>query len=584
MDRYEGLAFESHVGRTPLRSIFRAGHCAADIPDDGVRIRPAARIFLLSKFHRLGPGPAAIRGSICRADELRRRADKRGLHQGNLYHPRLHSRHRGRADAARIGDRLAAERRSTGNARLSHGVDCADDDHADRGRLVLEAIARPKSWCPESVDRRENSLAGPTRHGNLCNLVGRRVAEHGLCHAHIVGRPAVAAHRTARSRVDRRRQPVASVLARHAPQAAALYPGCTAAAYDLRVPRFRQYLCDDRRRPGQHDNGVVDVHLPGDVRAIRFQHRCRRSVADAADVDDAVCAFHPRDSSTGGALMAAVVGSSRVRNLESALIYATLTVLVLAFLFPVIWVLGLSLKTRAQVFASPPLYLWWPTFQTYADVLTRSDFVRAFINTLIVSTSAVALSLGIGAPAAYAFARFPFKGRSILFFALLVMRMLPPIAVLVPLYLLFNKIGLATTRLSVVLAYTTFSLPLVVWLMRGYFEDLPVELEESAWIDGASRFGAFMYVILPLARPGLVAASILCLQLAWNDFLFSAVLTNNATQTLPVMMAAFNAGDSGMDWGGLTASGMLVTLPVILFSFVAQRHLVAGLSSGAVKG
>jgi len=236
------------------------------------------------------------------------------------------------------------------------------------------------------------------------------------------------------------------------------------------------------------------------------------------------------------------------------------------------------------VFASPPLYLWWPTFQNYADVLTRSDFVRAFINTLIVSTSAVALSLGIGAPAAYAFASFPFKGRSILFFALLVMRMLPPIAVLVPMYLLFNKIGLATTRLSVVLAYTTFSLPLVVWLMRGYFEDLPVELEESAWIDGASRFGAFMYIILPLARPGLVAASILCLQLAWNDFLFSAVLTNNATQTLPVMMAAFNAGDSGMDWGGLTASGMLVTLPVIFFSFVAQRHLVAGLSSGAVKG
>jgi ABC-type glycerol-3-phosphate transport system permease component len=282
--------------------------------------------------------------------------------------------------------------------------------------------------------------------------------------------------------------------------------------------------------------------------------------------------------------MAAVVGSSRVRNLESVLIYATLTVLVLVFLFPVIWVLGLSLKTRAQVFSSPPLYLWWPTFHNYADVLARSDFVRAFINTLIVSTSAVALSLGIGAPAAYAFASFPFKGRSILFFALLVMRMLPPIAVLVPMYLLFNKIGLATTRLSVVLAYTTFSLPLVVWIMRGYFEDLPVELEESAWIDGASRFGAFMYIILPLARPGLVAASILCLQLAWNDFLFSAVLTNNATQTLPVMMAAFNAGDSGMDWGGLTASGMLVTLPVILFSFVAQRHLVAGLSSGAVKG
>ncbi|HVZ45727.1 MAG TPA: carbohydrate ABC transporter permease [Ramlibacter sp.] len=282
--------------------------------------------------------------------------------------------------------------------------------------------------------------------------------------------------------------------------------------------------------------------------------------------------------------MAAVTGSARARKLESALIYAALAILAFAFLFPVLWVFGLSLKTRSQVFASPPLYLWWPTFENYAAVLVRADFVRAFTNTMIVSTSAVLLSLAVGAPAAYAFARFPFRGRSALFFALLVMRMLPPIAVLVPMYLLFHKMGLATTRLSVVLAYTTFSLPLVVWIMRGYFEDLPVELEESAWIDGASRFAAFRFVILPLARPGLVAASILCLQLAWNDFLFAAVLTNNATQTLPVMMAAFNAGESGMDWGGLTASGMLVTLPVVLFSFLAQRHLVAGLSSGAVKG
>jgi multiple sugar transport system permease protein len=282
--------------------------------------------------------------------------------------------------------------------------------------------------------------------------------------------------------------------------------------------------------------------------------------------------------------MAQVAGSPRTRRLEAVLTYLVLTVLTFAFLFPLIWVLGLSLKTRLQVFANPPLYLWWPTLENYADVLTRADFVQAFINTLIVSASAVLLSLCVGVPAAYAFARFPFTGRSFLFFALLVMRMLPPIAVLVPMYVLFAKLGLTTTRLSVVLAYTTFSLPLVVWIMRGFFEDLPAELEESAWIDGASRYGAFVHIVLPLARPGLVAASILCLQLAWNDFLFAAVLTNNATQTLPVLMGAFNAGDSGVDWGGLTASGVLVILPVILFSFLAQRHLVAGLSSGAIKG
>jgi multiple sugar transport system permease protein len=282
--------------------------------------------------------------------------------------------------------------------------------------------------------------------------------------------------------------------------------------------------------------------------------------------------------------MAAVVGSPRTRRLEAAAVYLVLTALTLAFLFPLVWVLGLSLKTRLQVLATPPLYVWWPTLENYADVLTRADFGRAFLNTMIVSASAVLLSLCVGAPAAYAFARFPFTGRSFLFFALLVMRMLPPIAVLVPMYVLFNKLGLATTRFSVVLAYTTFSLPLVVWIMRGFFEDLPVELEESAWIDGASRYRAFVHIVLPLARPGLAAAAILCLQLAWNDFLFAAVLTNNATQTLPVLMSAFSAGDSGVDWGGLTASGMLVILPVIVFSFAAQRHLLAGLSSGALKG
>jgi len=177
--------------------------------------------------------------------------------------------------------------------------------------------------------------------------------------------------------------------------------------------------------------------------------------------------------------MAQVVGSRRKRWLETVLVYAMLGILVLAFVFPLIWVLGLSLKTRLQIFATPPLYLWWPTLENYADVLTRSDFAQAFINTLIVSASAVLLSLCVGVPAAYAFARFPFTGRTFLFFALLVMRMLPPIAVLVPMYVLFSKLGLATTRFSVVLADTTFALPLVVWLMRGFFEDLPAELEEK---------------------------------------------------------------------------------------------------------
>ena len=278
------------------------------------------------------------------------------------------------------------------------------------------------------------------------------------------------------------------------------------------------------------------------------------------------------------------VGSKRGKLIFASSVYAALATLTVIFLFPLVWVLGLSLKTRLQVFADPPLFLWSPTLENYETVLNRADFLKAFVNSLLTSSGAVTLSLCVGVPAAYAIARFPFRGRSFLFFGLLAMRMLPPIAVLVPMYILFSQLGLTTTRFSVILAYTTFSLPLVVWIMRGFFEDLPRELEESAWVDGASRYAAFRHVVLPLIRPGLVAASILCLQLAWNDFLFAAVLTNNNSRTLPVLMAAFTGGDSGTDWGGMTASGVLVILPVIIFSIAAQRHLVAGLSSGAVKG
>src|SRR5215467_303271 len=215
------------------------------------------------------------------------------------------------------------------------------------------------------------------------------------------------------------------------------------------------------------------------------------------------------DPPTGRLLMAAVVGSRRRRRLQAGLVYTALIALAAIFLFPLLWVFGLSLKTRLQVFADPPLFIWWPTFENYIDVLGRSDFLLAFVNTLMVAGSAVTLSLCVGMPAAYAFARFPFTGRSFLFFALLVMRMLPPIAVLVPMYVLFSKLGLATTRFSVVLAYATFALPLVVWVMRGFFEDLPKELEESAWIDGADRYRAFLRIVLPLAKPGMVAAGFL---------------------------------------------------------------------------
>jgi multiple sugar transport system permease protein len=274
----------------------------------------------------------------------------------------------------------------------------------------------------------------------------------------------------------------------------------------------------------------------------------------------------------------------RLRGWELGSIYFAHVVLLLVFVFPLIWVLGISLKTRPQVFTSPPLFFWTPTFENYANVLKTSGFLLALLNSVLISGGAVVLSFCVGVPTAYAMARFRFQGRTAIYNVLLIMRMLPPIAVLLPMYVLFVKLGISETRLSVILAYTTFSLPLVVWVMRGFFEDLPGELEESAWVDGASRLRTFLVVVLPLARPGLVAIGILSLLLAWNDFLFAAVLTGSRTQTLPVLLAGYTTADSGVDWGSLAASGMLVVMPVILVGFLVQRHLVAGLSSGAVKG
>ncbi|WP_189401613.1 MULTISPECIES: carbohydrate ABC transporter permease [unclassified Mesorhizobium] len=272
------------------------------------------------------------------------------------------------------------------------------------------------------------------------------------------------------------------------------------------------------------------------------------------------------------------------KALGQAGVYAGLLSMTVIFLFPIVWILGISFKTRQQIFTNPPLLFWEPTLQNYQQVFKTATFFPALYQSLLISGGAVLLSLVVGAPAAYAMARIPFRGRASVYYSLLMMRMLPPMAVLIPMFILFDAFGLRNSSVGVILAYTTFSLPLVVWVMRNFFEELPVEIEESAAIDGASRWATFLRIVLPLSRPGLVAIGLLSLLMAWNDFLFAAVLTNNATQTLPVLLASYSTADSGVDWGQLAAAGMLVVSPVLLISVLAQRHLVAGLSAGSVKG
>lgn len=268
--------------------------------------------------------------------------------------------------------------------------------------------------------------------------------------------------------------------------------------------------------------------------------------------------------------------------------YASLILLSAVFLFPIFWIVGLSFKTRDQMFADPPLFLWQPTFENYAralrleDGLLDSPFFVTFTNSLTIALGAVILSVVLGTLASYSFARFRFKGAGSLLFALLLMRMLPPIAVVVPMYSLFQRYGLVDTYTGIILAYTTFTLPIVIWILRDFFGQFPRELEESAWIDGASRWATLWYVVLPSSKSALVAATIMAILFAWNDFLFAAVLTGSNTRTLPVLMAGF-AGDTGINWGEMTASAVLVILPAMAFSFLAQRHLASGVLAGSVK-
>ena len=269
---------------------------------------------------------------------------------------------------------------------------------------------------------------------------------------------------------------------------------------------------------------------------------------------------------------------------SNVLTYATILVSLVCVLGPFLWLIGISLKTRTQILTNPPLFIWKPTFENYAQVLHTDNFLQSLGNSVIISVSTVILSLLIGVPAAYTMARSRFRGRGTMYYSLLLMRMLPGIAVLIPMFMLFEYIGLQGSRSSVVFAHLSFSLPLVVWVMRSFFAELPAEIEESARVDGATRFQVLSIIVLPLARPGMTAIATLCFLLSWNDFIFAAVLSENATQTLPVLLASYSTADNGIDWGQLSAAGVLAIAPVILLSAFAQKHLVAGLSAGATKG
>jgi multiple sugar transport system permease protein len=254
-------------------------------------------------------------------------------------------------------------------------------------------------------------------------------------------------------------------------------------------------------------------------------------------------------------------------------------------LFPLYMMITTSLKTDHEAFAWPPIWVFTPTFHSYLGALFGFGGRRAdhyVFNSLLITLASSALAVSLGAMAAYGLARFRFRGNRDIAFYILSTRFAPPVAFIVPIYLMVQRSGLLDNALALVIVYTSMNLSLVTWVLRGFFLDIPIEIEEAALIDGYSRWQIFLRVALPLVRPGLAATAILSVIFSWNEFLFASILAPGYAATIPVYLAGFSAS-MNIDWAEYMAVGTLAVLPIMIFTLVLQRHLVRGLTFGAVR-
>jgi multiple sugar transport system permease protein len=270
-------------------------------------------------------------------------------------------------------------------------------------------------------------------------------------------------------------------------------------------------------------------------------------------------------------------------NVKRVLLTIATVVIFGVILFPPVVLFVTSIKTDIDALSFPPKWIFDPTLKNYVDILNTSPLVDYALNSLIVASLNTLLCLMIGSMAAYGLARFKFKGADNIAFWILSIRMMPPVAAIIPIYILMKNIGLLDTPWCLVITYLTFNLPFVVWMMKGFFEEIPREIEESALIDGCSDFSVFFRIALPLVAPGLAATAIMVFIFSWNEFLFALILTGTKAVTLPVGIIGYMK-ETGINWGYMTAGGILALIPVIVFMVLVQKHLVKGLTLGALKG
>jgi len=275
-------------------------------------------------------------------------------------------------------------------------------------------------------------------------------------------------------------------------------------------------------------------------------------------------------------------------TVEKVLLYIICTIVIIVVVFPLYWLIITSLKYDIDSYVYPPQF--FPvniTFKNYIDILflaQEGNLVKYFLNSLIITISTIFLSLLFGSMAAYSLSKnyLSIMFRRMMLAFVLVIRIFPPITTAIPYYIILSKFGLIDTHIGLIISYVAFSLPFTIWLMIGFFQSLPAEIEKAATIDGCNFWQRFIKITIPLSLPGLAVTAIFGFLYSWNEFMLASILTSENAKTLPVVIAGF-ISDKYLFWGKMTALGVLMTIPVIIFSSFAQRNIVRGLTFGAVK-
>ena len=279
------------------------------------------------------------------------------------------------------------------------------------------------------------------------------------------------------------------------------------------------------------------------------------------------------------------------KNATHYIIVALLVVIMCIYLFPTVWMVMTSLKTRMDSWAIPPKIFFKPIIDNYADVFFRTvageriftELARHMLNSVIIAGISTFLAVVLGTLSAYAFSRFKIPAKDDLLFFILSTRMLPPVVIVIPVFLVFSTFHLMDSFRGMILLYTAFNLGFAVWMMKGFIDEIPREYEEAALCDGYTRFQVFLKIILPQSVTGMAATAVFCLIVSWNEFVLSLILTSSIARTAPPGVASNVLRMSGTNWGVMAASGFLLFLPVLIFTFLVRKHLLAGVTFGAIR-